>query len=109
MVKKRVPKRNWYVFGVVITSVCWCLCVGRMGREKWQKMRLESPQECVLINTKMYYRKGLGYILRQDKFVHLSPCPSTHLLNIFTYGISSSIQKTSKNEGERREKMRERM
>lgn len=40
-----------------------------------------------VINSKPYYRKGLRFIVKQDKFVHLFLCTSTHLFYIYIYII----------------------
>lgn len=82
MGKKFVPKKNWYVYGVVTTSVCWYVrsMVANVQRWGWK-----DHQECVLIDTRQYYRKGLRVILRQDKFVQLSLYLSIYSLIKYIY------------------------
>lgn len=87
-------------------------CEGRGG--KCQKVGFErSPGACV-INTKLHYRKGLRFILKQNTFVHLFLCLCTYSFIKYIY-IEDFKQHTeiihwvSKNDSERREKMRERI
>ena len=73
-------------------------------------MRLERSSGVYIINSKPYYRKGLRFIIKQDKFVHLFLCTSTHLFMIYIYiyiydfmQYTKIMHKMSKNESDRKD------
>ena len=102
MFQKLVPKNNWYVYGVVTTSVCWYM----KDMVENIEMGLERSSGVYVINSKPYYRKGLRFIVEQDKFVHLFLCTSTHLLYIYIYDFrqyTKIMHKMSKNESDRKD------